>query len=82
MWWLAKVKMRVADQIGSRALRSDAVEWITCSYLSGVVVIGMIVQLSAPGWWWADSIISLMIVVLLVKEGREAWESEAPETAA
>ncbi len=26
MWWLARAKMRVADQIGSRALRTDAVE--------------------------------------------------------
>jgi divalent metal cation (Fe/Co/Zn/Cd) transporter len=39
MWWLAKAKMRVAGQIGSRALRADAVESITCGYLSGVVII-------------------------------------------
>ena len=26
MWWLARAKMRVAAQIGSRALRADAVE--------------------------------------------------------
>src|SRR6516225_10621812 len=28
MWWLARAKMRVADQIGSLALRADAVESI------------------------------------------------------
>jgi hypothetical protein len=33
----------------------------------------------APGWWWIDSVISLAIVVLLVKEGREAWEGEEGE---
>jgi divalent metal cation (Fe/Co/Zn/Cd) transporter len=81
MWWLAKAKMRVADQIGSKALRADAVESITCGYLSGVVVIGLLAQLLAPGWWWIDSITSLGIVVLLVKEGREAWEGEEPEAA-
>ena len=27
MWWLAKAKLRVADQIGSRSLRADAVEF-------------------------------------------------------
>jgi hypothetical protein len=32
MWLLAKAKIRVADQIGSRALRADAVESITCGY--------------------------------------------------
>lgn len=76
MWWLARAKMRVADQIGSRALRADAVESITCGYLSGVVVIGLLIQLFMPGWWWVDSAASLVIVVLLVKEAREAWESE------
>lgn len=76
MWWLAKAKMRVADQIGSRALRTDAVESITCGYLSGVVLLGLIAQLLMPGWWWVDNAASLGIVVLLVKEGREAWEAE------
>jgi len=27
--------MRVADQIGSKALRADAIESVTCGYLSG-----------------------------------------------
>lgn len=76
MSWLAKAKMRVADQIGSRALRTDAVESITCGYLSGVVLLGLIAQLLMPGWWWVDSATSLAIIVLLVKEGREAWEVE------
>jgi divalent metal cation (Fe/Co/Zn/Cd) transporter len=82
MWWLARAKIRIADQIGSRSLRADAVESITCGYLSGIVLIGLITQLLMPGWWWVDGIASLAIVVLLVKEGREAWlaeESEAPE---
>jgi divalent metal cation (Fe/Co/Zn/Cd) transporter len=76
MWWLARAKMRVADQIGSRALRADAIESITCGYLSGIVVLGLIAQFLMPGWWWIDSVASLAIVVLLIKEGREAWEDE------
>jgi divalent metal cation (Fe/Co/Zn/Cd) transporter len=76
MWWLARAKIRVADQIGSRALRADAVESITCGYLSGVVVLGLLTQLLMPGWWWVDSVTSLVIVVLLVKEDQEAWEAE------
>ena len=79
MWWLAKAKLRVADQIGSRALRADAVESITCGYLSGVVLLGLIAQLFMPGWWWVDNVTSLAIVVILVKEGREAWEGEEGE---
>jgi divalent metal cation (Fe/Co/Zn/Cd) transporter len=76
MWWLARAKVRVAAQIGSRALRADAVESITCGYLSGIVVLGLIVQFLMPEWWWVDSNASLVIVVLLVKEGREAWEGQ------
>jgi divalent metal cation (Fe/Co/Zn/Cd) transporter len=81
MWWLATAKMQVADQIDSRALRADAVESITCDYLSGVLVLGLITQLIMPGWWWIDSVTSLAIVVLLVKEGREAWEGDDSNTA-
>jgi divalent metal cation (Fe/Co/Zn/Cd) transporter len=68
--------MRVADRIGSRALRADAVESMTCGYLSGDVVAGLMVQLLIPDWWWVDRLASLAIVVLLVKEGREVWEGE------
>jgi len=75
---LAKAKIHVADQIGSGALRADAVESIACAYLAGVVMLGLLAQLLA-GWWWVDSITSLAIVVLLVKEGREAWHGEEYE---
>ena len=74
--------MHVADQIGSQALRADAVESITCGYLSGIVLFGLIAQLVMPGLWWIDRVASLAIVVLLVKEDREEWgggESEATE---
>jgi divalent metal cation (Fe/Co/Zn/Cd) transporter len=76
VWWLSKAKIRIADQIGSRALRADAVESITCGYLSGVVVLGLTAQLVMPGWWWIDGIASLAITVLLAKEGREAWQGD------
>ena len=81
MWLLARAKMRLADELGSRALRADAVESITCGYLSGIVVIGLLVQFLMPEWWWIDSAASLAIVVLLIKEGREAWEGRESETA-
>ena len=76
MWWLAKSKMRIADQIASGALRADAIEAFTCGYLSAVVVLGLVVQLLMPGWWWVDGVTSLGIVVLLVKEGCEAWQAD------
>ncbi len=75
MYWLARRKLKVAEAIGSRALRTDAVESITCGYLAVVVVIGLIAEL-LTGFWWVDAVTSLAIVWFLVKEGREAWEGE------
>ena len=75
MYVLATRKIAVAEKIGSRALRADAMESITCGWLSFVVVAGLLAQL-AVGAWWIDSITSLAIVYFLVKEGREAWSVE------
>ena len=76
MYWLAQRKLAVAEAIGSRALRADAVESITCGYLAAAVVIGLIAQL-LTGFWWLDAVTALAIVWFLVKEGREAWRGEA-----
>jgi divalent metal cation (Fe/Co/Zn/Cd) transporter len=75
MYFLSRRKLRVADALGSRAMRTDAVESITCGYLAVVVVIGLLAQL-VSGFWWIDSVTSLGIVWFLVKEGREAWSGE------
>ena len=75
MWVLSRRKLRIATALGSRALRADAVESITCCWLSSAVTIGLVVQL-VLGAWWIDSVTSLAIVWLLVKEGREAWKAE------
>jgi divalent metal cation (Fe/Co/Zn/Cd) transporter len=75
MWVLSRRKLRIADALDSRALRADAVESLTCGWLSFAVVIGLIAQL-ALGAWWVDSVTALAIVWLLVKEGREAWKAE------
>jgi divalent metal cation (Fe/Co/Zn/Cd) transporter len=75
MYVLAKRKLKVAEAIGSRALRADAVESITCGYLAIVVLIGLIAE-SLTGFWWVDAVTSLAIVWFLVKEGHEAWVGE------
>ena len=72
---LARRKLTLADQLGSRALRADAAESLACLWLSVVVVLGLLAQL-AFGAWWIDAVTSLAIVWFLVKEGREAWEDE------
>jgi divalent metal cation (Fe/Co/Zn/Cd) transporter len=75
MWFLSRQKLQIAEALGSRALRTDAVESITCGWLSFVVLIGLLAQL-ALGAWWVDTATSIVIVWLVVKEGREAWQGE------
>jgi divalent metal cation (Fe/Co/Zn/Cd) transporter len=75
MRYLAQRKIAIANQIGSRALRADAVEAVTCGWLSFVVVITLSAQWLV-GAWWIDSVGSLAIVWFIVKEGREAWAGE------
>lgn len=75
MFYLSKAKIRLADAISSRALRADAMESLTCGYLSLVVVAGLIANAVLHAWW-VDSVTSLAIVYFLIKEGREAWLGE------
>jgi divalent metal cation (Fe/Co/Zn/Cd) transporter len=75
MRYLAQRKIALAKRLGSRAMRADAMESITCGWLSLVVVIGLVAQ-AAIGAWWIDPVGSLAIVWFLVKEGREAWAAE------
>jgi divalent metal cation (Fe/Co/Zn/Cd) transporter len=75
MYFLSRRKLALAERLGSRALRADAVESITCGWLSLVVVAALIAQF-AIGAWWLDAVASLGIVWFLVREGREAWNGD------
>jgi divalent metal cation (Fe/Co/Zn/Cd) transporter len=75
MYVLARRKLRLAEALESRALRADAVESITCGWLSLVVVAALLAQLAIDAWW-VDAVASLGVVWLLVREGREAWRGE------
>jgi divalent metal cation (Fe/Co/Zn/Cd) transporter len=75
MYFLSRQKLKLAAALESRALRADAIESITCGWLSTVVVVALGTQL-VFGAWWVDAVASLGIVWLLVREGREAWQGE------
>lgn len=74
---LARAKIRAADQIGSRALRADAMETFTCGYMSWVLLAGLGAN-ALFHWWWLDGAGALVLVPLLVKEGREAFTGHCP----
>lgn len=75
MYILSKRKLLIASEIGSRALRADAIESITCGYLSVIVLVGLLAQLLLRAWW-VDAVTSLAIVYFVAKEAREAWLDE------
>ena len=72
---LARRKIAIATRLGSRAMRADAAESITCGWLSLVVVAGLVADV-VLGAWWVDAATSLAIVGFVVKEAREAWRGE------
>src|SRR5437870_11483408 len=68
---LAAYKLKVAAHLNSRALRADAIESITCGYLSIVLMIGLAATWLLGGWW-LDSIAALALIPFLIKEARAA----------
>jgi divalent metal cation (Fe/Co/Zn/Cd) transporter len=68
---LSGYKLKVAARLNSRALRADAVESITCGYLSIVLMVGLAAT-RLLGWWWLDSVAALALIPFITKEARAA----------
>ncbi len=64
-------KLHIAGQIGSAALKADAMCSITCAYMSITLLAGLLLN-TLFGWWWADPLAALVLVYFIVREGREA----------
>jgi divalent metal cation (Fe/Co/Zn/Cd) transporter len=72
---LAREKLKVAGTLASRSLRTDAIESVTCGWLSLVVVIGVLAN-RVVGAWWIDAVTALGIAGFVLKEAREAWNHD------
>ncbi|MEU4564626.1 hypothetical protein AB0F72_40110 [Actinoplanes sp. NPDC023936] len=42
---------------------------------SAIVLIGLLLN-ATLGWWWADPVAALVIAVVAVREGLQAWRGE------
>jgi divalent metal cation (Fe/Co/Zn/Cd) transporter len=76
MPWLAQEKRRLSGATGSAALRADAAQSALCAYLSLVALAGLAIN----AIWrvkWTDPIAALVVVPLIVWEGREALRGKA-----
>jgi divalent metal cation (Fe/Co/Zn/Cd) transporter len=71
---LAWRKRRANAVIGSAALRADIAETITCAYMAAATLAGAGLNL-AFGWWWAEYVAALALLVFIALETREAIEA-------
>ncbi|MEU4479633.1 cation transporter [Micromonospora sp. NPDC023966] len=72
---LVRAKRRTGRELGSATVLADSTQTMLCTYLSAVLLVGLVVN-AAWGWSWADPIAALVIAGVAVKEGREAWRGE------
>jgi divalent metal cation (Fe/Co/Zn/Cd) transporter len=70
---LATAKLRVAREMGSRALRADGMETWVCAYLSAALLAGLALN-AAWGWWWADAVAGLAMLPVILWQGWETLE--------
>ncbi|MCK4941050.1 cation transporter [candidate division WOR-3 bacterium] len=66
-------KYRTGESINSKALIADSKETLACAFLSVALLIGLGCNYLF-GFWQADPIVGMIIVIFLVREGIENWQ--------
>jgi divalent metal cation (Fe/Co/Zn/Cd) transporter len=73
---LSRLQRRSGRELGSRTAVADSKQTLLCTYLSGVLLVGLAAN-SLLGWAWADPAAALVIAAVAVREGRNAWRGDA-----
>ncbi len=68
-------KKNIAGKLGSRALRAEAYESLFCDIQDLIIIAGLGLNI-VFGWWWADPVMAMALVPLLIKEGLEAFRDK------
>ena len=61
--------------MGSGSVVADSRQTLLCTYLSAVLLAGLVLN-ATLGWWWADPLAGLAIAAVAIKEGLEAWRGD------
>jgi divalent metal cation (Fe/Co/Zn/Cd) transporter len=80
MPFLSLTQRRAGQELGSASAVADSKQTLLCTYLSAAVLVGLVLN-AALGWWWADPLAALVLAVLAVREGRNAWRGDMCCTA-
>lgn len=75
MPFLSWAQRRTGRALGSNAVVADSTQTLLCTYLSAVLLLGLVLN-ATLGWSWADPIAGLVIAAVAIKEGRDAWRGE------
>lgn len=73
---LSWLQRRAGRELGSRTAVADSKQTLLCTYLSAVLLLGLVLN-GTLGWWWADAGAALVIAGIAVREGINAWKGEA-----
>jgi divalent metal cation (Fe/Co/Zn/Cd) transporter len=73
---LSKAKRKVGRALGSAALHADAKQTEFCTYLSAILLAGLLLNVLFA-LWWADPVAALIMVPIIAKEGIEGLQGKA-----
>ncbi|PJJ56555.1 cation efflux family protein [Mumia flava] len=76
MPFLSWAQRRTGRALGSGAVVADSTQTLLCTYLSAVLLGGLLLN-ATLGWSWADPVAALVIAAVAAREGFEAWRGEA-----
>lgn len=65
---LSRAKRRVAARLDSAAMKADAKQTEFCTYLSAILLGGLLLN-AISDLWWADPVAALIMVPVIAKEG-------------
>lgn len=72
---LSWAQRRAGRELGSRTAVADSKQTLLCTYLSAVLLVGLVLN-STLGWWWADAGAALVIAGIAIREGISAWKGD------
>src|ERR1700730_14743725 len=73
---LCRAKRKVGRALGSAAMHADSKQTEFCTYLSAILLVGLLLN-AFFGLWWADPLAALIMVPIIVKEGIEGVQGKA-----
>ena len=72
---LSRAKRGVASNLKSAAMRADAKQTQFCTYLSAILLGGLVLN-AAFNLWWADPVAGLLMVPIIAQEGVEGLRGD------